>query len=520
MHEASFEQQGEYTNPYAQLEAVAVVQTPAGEQRRSPLCWDGGDRWLLRLCPDTVGSWSYTVESTDRGLNGRTGRFECVSSSRRGSIKGMQDFPHHFQYQNGEPVWFLGDTAWALFTDNAEEQHDRRAVAKYLEQRASQGFNVVHGMLLSEAGWGNAGGPPFTDLSSEQINPAYWQEVDHRVAEANRQGITVGLVVAWGDKAGQEPFAWRRFPDLAARQRYARYVASRYGAYDVYFLVSGEWHGEVHTRPSTEAEMKQEFIAIGDALDAAETHGRMIGIHPMTHHGSVREFNDAKWMSFGDYQQNYTDLHERMLQSRGFHKPLVNSEYAYHLRDQDGNGVPDKENSTSLESMRHATWDIVMAGGYVVTGFGTTYFGGYRDPGPFDVDAARNDGWEQQVGVPKDLLTALPWWKLTPHDDWISADIARGADREHLDRVAPPAATYWMLAEPGHHYLAYARGVSRPVSVQLGPDAGGRYEAHLYNLRTGAMVPLGQAHQLQAEFRWTPPDAQDWVLHLERRQDG
>jgi hypothetical protein len=33
----------------------------------------------------------------------------------------------------------------------------------------------------------------------------------------------------------------------------------------------------------------------------------------------------------------------------------------------DGGGVPDKDNSTSLDAIRHATWDLVMAGGYVVT---------------------------------------------------------------------------------------------------------------------------------------------------------
>ena len=42
----------------------------------------------------------------------------------------------------------------------------------------------------------------------------------------------------------------------------------------------------------------------------------MIAIHPMTAHGSVREFNAAQWMAFGDYQQNYRDLHARVLESR------------------------------------------------------------------------------------------------------------------------------------------------------------------------------------------------------------
>jgi hypothetical protein len=346
------------------------------------------------------------------------------------------------------------------------------------------------------------------------INPHYWQEVDQRVEFANRQGIIVGLAIAWGDKRKEEPFAWRRFPDLEARKSYTRYIAARYGAYGVYFLVSGEWHGEVRTRPSTEAEVKREFVEIGDALAAADPHDRMIGIHPMTGHGSVREFNDVAWMSFGDYQQNYRDLHTRVLRSRRFDKPVVNSEYAYHLRDQNGDGTPDKDNSTSLESIRHASWDIVMAGGYLVTGFGTTYFGGHRDPGPFNIDAAKNDDWERQLGLIRHFFKEINWWKLEPHDEWLTCDAPRGKDGKELGRLAPPTTTYWLLAEPGREYVAYARGMKEELTLQLGPSASGDYSIRLYNPRTGEMKSIVNEIRPIEKYAWTPPDSKDWVLHL------
>jgi hypothetical protein len=413
-------------------------------------------------------------------------------------------------------LWFMGDTAWALFTDDRDEQHDRSAAEKYLRTRAAQGFNVVHSMVLSEAGWGNCGGAPFDNMAQETINPGYWREMDHRVAYANEQGIVVGLAIAWGDKRKQEPFAWRRFPGLEPRKRYARYVAARYGAYDVYYLVSGEWHAEVRTRPSTEGEVKREFVEIGNALAAADPHGRMIGIHPMTAQGSVREFNDAAWMSFGDYQQNYRDLHQRVLDSRAFNKPVVNSEYGYYLRDRDGDGTPDKDNSTDLQSIRHASWDIVMAGGYFITGFGTTYFGGNRDPGPFDLDAPKNDPWERQIALIKKLFVGLDWWKLTPHDSWLTCETPRGKDRRQLGRTSPPRTTYWLLAEPGRCYLAYARGLAGELKLELGPNAEGEYRARLYDPRSGAIRPVGGKHELRDTFTWTPPDSDDWVLHLAR----
>jgi hypothetical protein len=515
VYEAVLQSSGQYANPYSDLKVEATLYRPDGSQCAIPLFWDGGSRWKLRVSPNRPGLWRYDIRCDDKGLGGKTGSFTCTASDRRGSIQPLVEFPHHFQYQNGEPMWFLGDTAWALFTDNAEERHDRAAAEAYLRVRATQGFNVVHAMLLSEAGWGNAGGLPFHDLQKESINPSYWQEVDRRVAYANAQGIVVGLVLAWGDKRRQEPFAWRRFPNPEARKRYARYIAARYAAYDVYFLVSGEWHAEVQTRGSSEAEIKQEFTAIGNALQAADPHGRMIGIHPMTRHGSVREFNDTDWMRFGDYQQNYRDLHARILESRRFAKPVVNSEYGYYLRDRDGDGTPDKDNSTSLNSMRHASWDIVMAGGYLVTGFGTTYFGGNRDPGPFDVAARKNDAWEQQVGSMKKLFTQLDWWKLQPRDDLLSCPVPRGQDGRELGRSVPPATTYWLLADPGKDYLVYARGVSRALTIQLEPGDSDEYRVRLFNPRSGGFQQVTNQRKLKTTRVWTPPTVEDWVLHLE-----
>lgn len=515
VHEVELRATGSYANAYTDLTADAALTAPDGKTTRTvPLFWDGGAIWKFRFAPDQTGSWKWTVKSTDAGLNGRSGSFECVASDRQGSLRPMRGHPLHFERQDGSPFWFMGDTAWALFTDSEAESHDRAAALRYIDARAAQGFNVLHSMLQSESGWGNRGGPPWHDIASEKINPAYWREVDHRLAHANSKGIVAGLALAWGDKRRQEPYAWRRFPSVAARKRYARYVAARYSAYDVYFIIAGEWHGEARTRPAPEAEVRREFIEIGDALRLADAHGRMAAIHPMTAGGSVREFNEAKWMAFADYQQNYRDLHARVLESRPVGRPVVNSEYGYFLRDQSGDGAPDKDNSTSAETMRHATWDIVMAGGYVVTGFGTTYFGGHRDPGPFDLDAAKNRPWEQQMTALKKFFTGLEWWKFEPHDELVSSATPRGKDAKHLERIRPPLATYWCLAAPGEQYVLYARGLKQPVTLQV-TGAGAQWLAGEFDPRTGGSRTL-RATVKDGRFEYRPPDEQDWVVVLKR----
>ncbi len=517
---------GTYDNPYVEATASATLEGPDGSIRTIPLFWDGGRTWRLRFSPDFEGVWKWRTTSANVGLSGKAGQFTVVPSDRKGNIRPMPSAPHHFERQDGTPFWFLGDTAWALYTNNDEEKHNRRTALEYVDARAEQGFNVLHSMLLSEAGWGNQGGPPFDDMAAERVNPGYWQEIDLRLRHVNKRGIVAGLAVAWGNKGRGERYAWNRLPTMEARLRYARYIAARYSAFDVYFLVSGEWHAEINKTPGETAEsIRQQFIEIGNALHKSDPHDRIIGIHPMTALGSVREFVGTEWMSFGDYQQNYRDLHARILESRGASLPVVNSEYGYFLRDRDGDGLVDKSNSFDLECIRHASWDIAMAGGYLVTGFGTTYFGGNRDPGPFDLHAKKNDPWEKEIQHLRCFFAKLEWWKLEPHDELLKGPFERdgdGSKRAERDGrkvsvIAPPKRTYWLLADPGKTYVAYVRGGEGMWEIDLGKSDPGEWEVRLFDPRSGSVQPL-KALTGTTDLRLRAPDRHDWVIVAERKR--
>lgn len=509
--EHSIQAARQFDNPYTQVEATVTLEAPDNRIWKIPIFWDGGRRWTFRVSPDQVGTWKWKTRSEDPGLN-QSGILTVAVSKDPGGVMPMSGHPRHFQRQNGKPFWFMGDTAWALFTDDIDERHDRSAVKKYIDARSAQGFSVIHAMLISEAGWGNSGGDAFADLSKERINPAYWQEVDRRLADLNRQGITAGLTLAWGDKR-HNLNDWREFPSQTARLRYARYIAARYSAYNVYFIVAGEWSSDLRTHPSlTERQVRDEYGAIGATLKRNDPHDRMISIHPGTRPGSVIGFASQPWMSFGDYQQRYVNLHQSILDSRSAGKPVVNSEYAYYLRDQKGDdGKTDKNNSADLAMIRHATWDIVMAGGYFIIGFGSTYFGGHRHPGPFRVDDPRNDDWEAQVQHVRACFADLAWWRLEPNDGLITASVPRGRDEMRLDVVAPPAIAYWALAEPGRQYVFYMRGYSGPYHLSLGEPDNETYRIQLYNPRTGELSGLGLSPGKKLKL-YSPPDLADWVL--------
>ena len=51
----------------------------------------------------------------------------------------------YFYWEDGEPFFYLGDTAWELL-----HQLNREEIARYMALRAQQGFTVVQTVALAE----------------------------------------------------------------------------------------------------------------------------------------------------------------------------------------------------------------------------------------------------------------------------------------------------------------------------------------------------------------------------------
>lgn len=493
--EQTFEHSGNYSNPYQQVNAIATFTNPQGNTASIPLFWDGDRQWKVRFSPDLEGNWSWTVRSNDAGLNGQTGSFTTIASTAKGGIQTWQDFSYHLQHQDGTPFWLFGETSWRILGSDPSEGLDRDSFKEYIDRRAGQGFNFIHTNVLLPGE--NEGGTAFRNLRNEQLDPSYWQEVDARIEYMNQRDITVMLFLAWADlETGWRrrlpwrtpQLDWRNFPNQAARLRYARYLAARYSAYNVGFSVAGEWD-EFGDR------VMHEEIAL--AVQEADPHARPMTIHPGAV-GSVAEFANEPWMTFGDYQQAYNRLHDRILEARVHEKPVINSEYAYYLRDQNEDGEVDKPNSSTLEEIRHASWDIVMAGGYFITGWGSTYFGGGRNPGPFAPADPRNVGWEENAQHIYQFFIALDWWRLDPHPELLVG-----------------SGTNYLLADTGRQYVVYTRDTSDRITLTLESE-NQTYTVKQFDPRTGTYTTLAD-HEDGTVVRLEPPDRQDWVFLLERK---
>jgi hypothetical protein len=411
----------------------------------------------------------------------------------------MAGHPLHFQYQDGSPMFFFGDKAWRLLQTDPAKKLDRVSALHHIDVRAEQGFTYMHTELAGTGGLhstGNEGGAMLPDPGSEMLNAAFFREVDLRVRHVNEKGIVLGIVLLY---AIGNP-SWKSLPDDEARLRFARYVVARYSAFHVVFVVTGEWQFMVNDHAF--------FCSIGREIKATDPHRRMIAIHPGPGpYFSSQDYAGESWMSFGEYAQAYFapdkeeavdwcrhDLREFIRAARRHGKPVVDCEYAYYLRDQDFDGIIDKPNSHTRESFRRASWMMPMAGGYFVTGFGTTYFGGWREKGPFLVDNSRHADAVADLQRLHSFFTAVEWWKLEPHDELCAAE----------------SGFAYCMAEPGRTYVVYVSS-SRGARLALGP---GSFTAIRFDPRDGARTGLPDASVLEA------PDDQDWVFLVRRKEAG
>ncbi len=58
-----------------------------------------------------------------------------MDSPLHGGIMPMDGFDYHFQYQDGTPLWFMGDTGWRSFANNTEKKLNRDTVCHYIDKQ-------------------------------------------------------------------------------------------------------------------------------------------------------------------------------------------------------------------------------------------------------------------------------------------------------------------------------------------------------------------------------------------------
>ena len=118
-----------YENPYLDVEVEAVFTHIDGTEIKLSGFWNGDNEWRVRFAPTLEGTWSYVITSNQTediateeftGLHNVKGSISAYQAaegeiSNPNLLHGFLEFSdnnRYFQYADGTPFYWLGDTQW------------------------------------------------------------------------------------------------------------------------------------------------------------------------------------------------------------------------------------------------------------------------------------------------------------------------------------------------------------------------------------------------------------------------
>ncbi|HKK75602.1 MAG TPA: glycoside hydrolase family 140 protein [Saprospiraceae bacterium] len=216
----------------------------------------------------------------------------------------VHDSDRFLMREDGQPFFWLADTAWELF-----HRCDREAASMYLEKRASQGFNVIQAVALAELDGLNTPNPygerPLMDNDPNRPNERYFEHVDFIINKADELGLYIALLPTWGDKVNRK--SWGVGPEVFNVENaavFGRWMGERYKDYDnIIWIIGGD------RNPNPDSNEVEIWNAMAEAI-AAATGGYeecLMSFHPQPKEagGSSTWFHQEKWLDFNMHQTGH-----------------------------------------------------------------------------------------------------------------------------------------------------------------------------------------------------------------------
>ena len=541
MFEWTVESQKAYRDPFNDVD-VDVVFDRAGESWRVPAFWRGGQRWSVRFTPPIDGEYAYHLECTDRSnpdLNGHAGRVTMLpyrgpNDLLRHGLLRVSITGRYFEHLDGVPFYWLGDTWWTELSDRISWEDFQRLT----RDRKTKGFTVVQivaGLVPSEEqapedpGFHNEGGDVW-DSGFQRINPQYFDYADRRILHLLDAGIVPAIVGGWNPVLGQM--------GVSKMKQHWRYIVARYGAYPAFWIVGGEVMDPPPSVADRYPKAIRAFVTPGWTEIARYVRSIDPYHHPLTVHEPSPPYDTALqdetltdfdlvqsghygWASIGVEVSQLNQHYSRTLVT----KPVVEGEIGY-----------EKLGETHFEDFQRAAFWLSMLNGaaghtYGANGTWEAYSGDkplhrYRDSF-VSWEEGMNLPGSYQIGLNSKLLRQYPWWRFTPHPEWVNPrgttllephDQLNGfaygtyepcGDCDPGDRVKRLESTYvaqeWKERD-GTFRLPYAAGIPGevrfiyiPAIGLFPPDAPTieglesevRYHAFWWEVSTGTRIDLG-----------------------------
>ena len=422
---------------------------------------------------------------------------------------------------DGEPFFWLGDTAWELF-----HRLNMADAATYLDCRAEQGFNVIQAVALAEHegitvpnAYGqlplNKNDQGLYDPSLPACKPGveetaepgmpeytYWAHMDAIIKMAGERGLYIGLLPTWGDKYN---VMWGKGPDVFtpenARQ-FGRWMGTRYAnVSNIIWILGGD-------RPLKTRRHHAIITAMAEGIREGDGGKHLITFHPSGESSSSEYVHDETWLDFNMIQTGHGRQHLESWKFIGTDyerlpvKPTLDGEPRYEDHPV---GFKPIQGFFDAADVRQATWWSVLAGGCGVTYGHHSIWSMTTEPQTYFPltwhQALRRPGASQMHHL-KDLMLSRPMLERVP-DQALIVSQYEGAGHIQAARGKDHAFLYTPLG--------------LPIAVRLGVLDWKQVKASWFNPRTGSFEDIG-VYDNQGERQFRPSmggRGEDWVLVLD-----
>lgn len=430
----------------------------------------------------------------------------------------VSDNHRYLVTDDGQPFFWLGDTAWELF-----HRCDLEEAKMYLSKRAEQGFNVVQAVVLAELDGLNTantnGDRPLINNDPTTPNAKYFEHVDHIIKTADSLGIYIALLPTWGDKLFKDN--WGVGPEIFTTKNarvFGSWMGKRYKDFNNVIWILG---GDRTPREGSQDVSVWNEMAEGIAESAGGYGATLMGFHPQPKEGggSSTWFHEQPWLDFNMHQTGHcanqgTYSHINYDYDLLPTKPVLDGEPLY---EDHPNCFNAKELGHSIpEDIRRIMYWNVFAGA-----FGQTYGchdvwqmyrldrQGINQPlRPWPV--ALNLPMANQVKHLKNLFLSRPFLSRIP-DQSIVLD-PQEDDGQYVIATRDRNGTYAMVYYP----------TGKPVALDLSSLHGDNLKTWWFDPRTGNAYQGPQIIKT-SKVKISPPTmgkGHDWVLVVEDANQG
>lgn len=424
--------------------------------------YDGDDTYRIRFMPTAEGEWSYVTRSSAGVMNRKRGKLTATAPT--GSNHGLVRADGlGFRYADGTRYMPFGTTNYglALFRPATQE--------RTIQSLAKTGFNKTRFCILPKdypcpeeepmsypfvlkSRTKDADGKEHFEWDTERFDPAFFQNIDHRIEQLLALGIEADLILfhpydrgKWGIDAFSNE----------VHIRYLEYLIARVGAYrNVWWSLANEWD-------LVKTKKYDDWKILTRAVVAADPYRHLCSIH-----GGTAVYYDY-WMpeythvSIQDEGPVFTSTASATLRQI-YRKPVICDEIGY-----EGN-IKERWARLSGQQMTYFVSNGLLGGIYV------THGECYRDPSEkefiywSDGGELKGESWKR-IAFLRKILEEAP-------NPPMMADISR-------DEVTSTCGEGYYLVNMGKKIQsAWRFNLPRSNGRYPRPTEGTRYKVEIINL--------------------------------------